>query len=265
MKLRYRATIEYDGTDFHGFQIQARGRTVQGELEKAIERITQTPVRVLGAGRTDAGVHAVGQVIAFDASWRHTAQALHRALNAVLPCDIAVSYLTTTHSAFHPRFDARGRQYRYTVVNQPIRSPIWARSAQHVPEPLDLRAMREASQALVGSHDFAAFGKPAQGDSTVRCVTQAEWFFENWRDNRAKFLVFEITANAFLYRMVRNVVGTLLRVGRGELTSGEFKAIMEARDRASAGPPAPPCGLCLVKVQYTDNEGRTGQAVENKT
>jgi tRNA pseudouridine38-40 synthase len=254
MKLRYRATIEYDGTDFHGFQIQARGRTVQGELEKAIERITQTQVRVLGAGRTDAGVHAVGQVIAFDVYWRHSAQALHRALNAVLPRDVAVSDLTTTHSTFHPRFDAKCRRYRYTVINQPIRSPLWSRGAHHVPEPLNMGAMREASQALVGSHDFTAFGKPTQGDSTVRYVTQAEWFLENWRDSRAKLFIFEITANAFLYRMVRNVVGTLLRVGRRELTPDEFIAIMEAGDRATAGPPAPPCGLCLVKVEYTDNE-----------
>jgi tRNA pseudouridine38-40 synthase len=254
MKLRYRATIEYDGTDFHGFQIQAQGRTIQGELEKAIERVTQTQVRVLGAGRTDAGVHAVGQVIAFDVYWRHSAQALNRALNAVLPGDIAVSDLTTTHSSFHPRFDAKCRRYRYTVINQPIRSPLWSRSAHHVPETLNIGTMREASQALVGSHDFAAFGKPTQGDSTVRYVTQAEWFLENWRDTRGKLFIFEITANAFLYRMVRNVVGTLLRVGRSELPPGEFIAIMEAGDRASAGPPAPPGGLCLVKVEYTDNE-----------
>jgi tRNA pseudouridine38-40 synthase len=114
--------------------------------------------------------------------------------------------------------------------------------------------MREASQGLIGSHDFAAFGKPTQGDSTVRYVMRAEWFFENWRYSQAQLLTFEITANAFLYRMVRNVVGTLVRVGRRELTPGEFIAILEAGDRANAGPPAPPCGLCLVKVEYKDKE-----------
>lgn len=253
MELRYRATVEYDGTDFLGFQIQARGRTVQGELEKAIERITQKQVRVLGAGRTDAGVHASGQVIAFDVSWRHTDQVLHRALNAVLPGDIAISHLTTTYPAFHPRFDAKWRQYRYTILNQPIRSPLWARDAYQVAEPLDVEAMGEASQALVGSHDFAAFGKPTQGQSTVRHVMRAEWFVQHPRGIKGKLLVFEITANAFLYRMVRNIVGTLVRVGRGEFLPNEVTALMEAKDRAASGPPAPPCGLCLVRVEYADH------------
>lgn len=252
MELRYQATVEYDGTDFHGFQIQARGRTVQGELEKAIERITQAQVRILGAGRTDAGVHASGQVIAFDASWRHPTQTLHRALNAVLPRDVAISHLTTTHLTFHPRFDAKWRQYRYTILNQPIRSPLWARNTHHVAEPLDVGAMGAAGLILIGSHDFAAFGKPTQGESTVRHVMQAEWLVESLRDIEGKLLIFEIRANAFLYRMVRNIVGTLLRVGRGELSPDEVAALLETKDRAAAGPPAPACGLCLVKVQYAE-------------
>ncbi len=253
MKSRYRATVEYCGTDFHGFQVQAQGRTVQGELEKAIERITQTQVRILGAGRTDAGVHASGQVIAFDVAWRHTTQTLHRALNAVLPVDVAIRQLTTTRPTFHPRFDAKSRRYRYIILNQPIRSPLWMRYAYHVSEPLHAEAMREASQWLIGSHDFAAFGKPTYGDSTVRRVMQAEWFTEHVEGIEGKFLPFEITANAFLYRMVRNVVGTLLRVGRGELTSAEIPALLKARDRAAVGPPAPPWGLYLVKVEYGDD------------
>lgn len=257
MEIRYQAKVEYDGTDFSGFQIQARGRTVQGELEKAIERITQKQVRVLGAGRTDAGVHALGQVIAFDVFWRHTDQELHRALNAVLPGDIALSHLTASYPAFHPRFDALWRQYRYTILNRPIRSPLWERNAYHVTQPLDVEAMRGASQSLVGSHDFAAFGKPTQGVSTVRNVMRADWFVEHPRDTiQGKFLVFEIRANAFLYRMVRNVVGTLVRVGLGALSPDEVVALLETKDRAAAGPPAPPCGLCLVKVEYTDNEQR---------
>jgi tRNA pseudouridine38-40 synthase len=256
MEHRYRATVEYDGTDFLGFQIQARGRTVQGELEKAIERITQKQVRVLGAGRTDAGVHASGQVIAFDVSWRHTDEELHRALNAVLPADIAIRQLTTTYAAFHPRFDAKWRQYRYTVLNQPLRSPLWARKAYHVAEPLDVEAMAAASQALVGSHDFAAFGKPPQGDSTVRDVARARWFVEGPGDVEGKLVLFEITANAFLYRMVRNIVGTLVRVGRGEFPPGEIMSLLGSKDRAATGPPAPACGLCLVKVTYADNRYR---------
>ncbi len=246
MELRYRATVEYDGTDFLGFQVQARGRTIQGELEKAIERVTQKQVRILGAGRTDAGVHASGQVIAFDVSWRHTTPELQRALNAVLPIDIAIRDLTTTYFTFHPRFDAIRRRYRYTILNQPVRSPLGARYAYHVPEPLDVEAMREAGRQFIGCHDYAAFGKPTQGESTLREVMQAEWFAEG------TLLTFEITANAFLYQMVRNIVGTLVRVGRGELSPGEVTALLEAGERAAAGPPAPARGLCLMGVEYAD-------------
>jgi tRNA pseudouridine38-40 synthase len=253
MEHRYRATVEYDGTEFLGFQIQARGRTVQGELEKAIERITQEQVRVLGAGRTDAGVHSSGQVIAFNVSWRHTDEELHRALNAVLPADIAVRHLATTYATFHPRFDAKWRQYRYTVLNRPLRSPLWARKAYHVAEPLNVEAMAAASQALVGSHDFAAFGKPPQGDSTVREVARAEWFVEDLYHVEGRLLLFEITANAFLYRMVRNIVGTLVRVGRGELAPAEIVSLLGSKDRAATGPPVPACGLCLVMVTYADD------------
>lgn len=257
MELRYRAQVEYDGTDFSGFQIQAQERTVQGELEKALERITQKQVRVLGAGRTDAGVHASGQVIAFDLSWRHTDQELHRALNAVLPGDIAIRRLTASHPDFHPRFDALWREYRYTILNRPIRSPLWRRNAYHVGQPLDVEAMVAASQPLVGNHDFAAFGKPTQGEITVRDVMRADWLVEHPRDIEERLLVFEIRANAFLYRMVRNVVGTLVRVGLGALSPSEVVALLETKDRAAAGPPAPSCGLCLVKVKYTHSEQRT--------
>jgi tRNA pseudouridine38-40 synthase len=249
MELRYRATVEYDGTDFFGFQIQAEGRTVQGELERAIEQVTQSRVRVTGAGRTDTGVHASGQVIAFDVAWRHTLDDLQRALNAVLANDVAISQLKTAQPCFHPRFDARWRRYRYTILNQPIRSPLHTRYAHHVSESLDTQIMRRASQRLVGTHDFAAFGKPTQGDSTIREVKEAEWFEERSADEK-KLLIFEITANAFLYRMVRNIVGTLLRVGQGELSPDDVAAILRSRDRAEAGPPAPACGLCLVAVEY---------------
>lgn len=254
MELRYRATLEYDGTDFQGFQIQARGRTIQGELEKAVERITGKQVCVLGAGRTDAGVHATGQVIAFDVSWQHSVRELQRALNAVLPEDMAISQLTTTYATFHPRFDAKWRQYRYTILNQPVRSPLWARHAHYVAEYLDVQAMEEASQALIGSHDFAAFGRPPRGENTVRHVLRVEWHVQHPGHTRGKLLVFEITANAFLYRMVRNIVGTLTRVGRGEFSPDKVIALLEVKDRAASGPPVPACGLCLVGVGYADSE-----------
>ena len=244
MVQRYRATVEYDGYDYLGFQIQACGRTIQGELEKALERVVQQPVRVLGAGRTDAGVHATGQVIAFDCAWRHPVSHLQRALNAVLPLDVAVRELVPAPADFHPRFDAVWRCYQYTIVNQPVRSPRWQRYAWHVPDRLCLAAMQSASQFLVGTHDFAAFGKPTQGESTLRQVLRAGWQAEDTR------LIFEITANAFLYHMVRNIVGTLTRVGRGELPPEAVASLLKAGEPAAVAPPAPACGLCLVRVEY---------------
>jgi tRNA pseudouridine38-40 synthase len=246
MELRYRAIVEYDGYEFLGFQYQAQGRTIQGELEEALERITQQRVRIVGAGRTDAGVHAVGQVIAFNVAWRHGSEHLQRALNAVLPADIVIKECNITRSDFHPRYDALWRQYRYTVLSQPVRAPLWQRYAHHVSETLDVEAMRVASRHLIGSHDFAAFGKPTQGPSTVREVMQAEWLVEGNR------LIFEITANAFLRHMVRSIVGTLLRVGRGYLGPDEIIRLLESGNRAAAGPPAPASGLCLMKIGYAD-------------
>lgn len=246
---RYQAIIEYDGTDFLGFQRQAHGllRTVQAELEAALGRIGWTGKAVLGAGRTDAGVHASGQVIAFDFDWRHGDDDLLRALNANLPPDVAVKSLAACAPDFHPRFRARGRRYRYAIYNAPVRSPLAARYAWHVwPPALNVEAMQAASRALVGRHDFAAFGMdPEGGHSRVRTVSTAEW-------SRApgSRLYFEIQADAFLYRMVRSSVGALKKVGAGDLTVVEFAAILNSRDRSQCPPLAPPQGLCLVEVLY---------------
>ena len=241
---RYRALVEYDGTDFLGYQIQAQGRTVQGEIEKALGKVTQSKIRIDGAGRTDAGVHATGQVIAFNTIWRHSVEDLHRALNATLPPDIIVSDLKITDKAFHPRFDALSRTYQYTIINQAWPSVLYRRSMYHLRKRLNVTAMHQASRFLLGSHDFASFGKPPQGEITVRRVTQADWIVD---DNR---LIFEITANAFLYRMVRTIVGTLIQVGLGELAAEQVKTIIEAQDLTRSAPPAPPHGLCLVRVTY---------------
>ena len=241
---RYRGTIEYDGTDFLGYQIQAVGRTVQGELEKSLAQVTGTAIRVDGAGRTDAGVHALGQVIAFNAIWRHTLTDLHRALNATLPHDIVVRDLKIAEDGFHPRFSALSRSYRYTIINQPWPSALQRRYAHHVREPLDVAAMRAASQYLLGSHDFASFGQPPQGEITVREVTQADWLVEGKR------FIFDITANAFLYRMVRTIVGTLLQVGVGRLAPTEVEQILAAHDLTRSAAPAPAHGLCLMRVVY---------------
>ncbi len=242
--MRVRATVAYDGTEYRGFQRQLSEPTVQEALETALERITQTPIRVLAAGRTDAGVHAKGQVIAFDTSWQRGLSVLQRAMNAVLPPDVAVRGLQQVASDFHPRFDAQSRRYRYTVYNAPVRSPLARRSSLHVRRRLDVAAMEQAASALVGTHDFATFGRPPQGDNTVRCVLEVAWRHD------PPWLFFEIEANAFLFRMVRSIVGTLLAVGRGKLSPDEFDQVLASQDRSLAGKTAPARGLCLIQVAY---------------
>jgi tRNA pseudouridine38-40 synthase len=245
---RYRAVVEYDGTDLLGFQRQATGRTVQGELEAALSRIGWTGPSVLGAGRTDSGVHAAGQVVAFDFDWQHGEDDLARALNANLPTDIAIKALAACASQFHPRFDARARRYRYTLYNQPARSPLAARFAWQVWPALDLARLQAGSQTLLGRHDFAAFGSdpdPKGGRSTVRTVQLAEW-----RTAPGGWLTFDIQAEAFLFRMVRSVVGALKRLGAGEMTVGQLEALLASGDRAQCPPIAPAHGLCLMEVIY---------------
>lgn len=243
---RYRAVVEYDGTDFLGYQIQAAGRTVQGEIEESLKRITQLAVRIEGAGRTDSGVHAIGQVIAFNVTWKHSLADLHRALNATLPPDIVMSDLKITDDTFHPRFSALSRSYRYTVLNQRWPGALQRRYAYYVRDKLDLAAMSEASRYLLGSGDFASFGKPPQGENTVRHVKRADW------SESGSLLFFDITANAFLYRMVRTIVGTLIEVGSGRLAPYEVKDILDARDLTRSAPPAPAHGLCLMRVTYPE-------------
>jgi tRNA pseudouridine38-40 synthase len=245
--MRVRAIVAYDGTDYSGYQRQDNAVTVQEALEAALARVTASDpgsVTILAAGRTDAGVHASGQVIAFDTAWRHGLDDLHRALNAVLPADIAVLEVKETAASFHPRYDARSRRYRYSIYNTSIRSPLERRYSLHVAAPLDVEAMQRAARLLIGEHDFVTFGQPPQGNNTVRRVLEAEWRGESPQ------LHFDIEANAFLYRMVRSIVGTLLQVGRGEWDVGAFEAALAACERSQAGPTAPPHGLCLVKVIY---------------
>ncbi len=238
------AVIEYDGTDYLGFEWQAEGRTIQGEIERALAEVTRRETRIVGAGRTDAGVHAVGQVISFVPQWKHSLPELQRAMNALLPEDIAVHQMAWVADDFHPRFSAVGREYRYTILNQPCRSPLARRFAYHYLRPLDVEAMARAARCLVGSHDFASFGRPPQGGNTVRQVYRAECTRQD------QFIYFDIVANAFLYRMVRNIVGTLLLVGIGELSPERFEEILQAKDRRRAGPASPAHGLCLMRVNY---------------
>jgi tRNA pseudouridine38-40 synthase len=255
--MRARAIVCYDGTDYAGSQRQADVPTVQETLETALRQVTQKETTVLAAGRTDAGVHAVGQVIAFDTSWPHGSGDLQRAMNAVLPSDVAVRELEEAAADFHPRFDARRRHYRYRIHQASIRSPLARRYSLHVPYPLHLEAMDEAAQILVGEHDFATFGQPPQGDVTVRRVFRADWEpepgcgqpFDSNQDDMT-FLRFDIEANAFLYRMVRSLVGTLLDVGQGRMSVGAFEEAFASCERGHAGKTAAPHGLCLIKVTY---------------
>ncbi len=240
--MRLLAIIEYDGTDFQGFQVQKRGRTVQGELERALEQITGDKVRVMGGGRTDSGVHALGQGAHFDTTWDRPLETLERALNAVLPTDLAIRSLAAVDPKFSARYSAASRTYRYTILNQATRSPLACRYALLVPQPLDAGAMADAAALLVGVHDFSAFGTPPQGDNPVRELYRAEMA------RRDAWVTIELEANAFLYRMVRRIVGTLLWVGRHELSAAEFGEVLAKRRRA--GQSAPPHGLCLVQVKY---------------
>lgn len=244
---RYKLIIEYDGTDFLGFQRQAVGRTVQSEFEAALNHIGWMGKSIVGAGRTDTGVHARGQAIAFDLEWKHGEGDLLRALNANLPQDIAVKSVVECAPDFHPRFSARGRRYRYTIYNAPVRSPLFARSTWHLwPPALNVEAMQAASRLLVGQQDFAAFGAdPEGGENTVRTIEQAKW-----SAILGTFVYFDIQANAFLYRMVRSLVGALKCVGASELTVEAFKEILRSRDRSKCPPLAPPQGLCLMEVLY---------------
>jgi len=240
----YKAIIAYDGTDFLGFQIQAQGRTVQGVLEHRLAQMAKTSIRVVGAGRTDAGVHATGQVISFKLPWKHSTAKLEKALNATLPNDLVITTLTTTYDHFHPRFDARSRQYRYTILNQPHRDVIKQRYVTHIARPLDVSRMQKASSLLLGTHDFASFGRPPQGNNTIRTITQAEWLVDGSE------IQFYVTANAFLYRMVRSIVGTLIQIGIGRMEVDDMKHVLQAKDRSKAGAPALTNGLCLINVNY---------------
>jgi tRNA pseudouridine38-40 synthase len=245
--VRYRARVEYDGTDFAGFQAQPGTRTVQGELEAALGRLVGGRVVVDGAGRTDAGVHAAGQVIAFTYPGRLSAAELQRALVAILPADVAIRDLRRAPRGFHPRHAARYREYRYTVWNGP-RSPLRERFALGVRAPLDTAAMARAGSALEGRHDFRAFG--AADGTTVRTVHAV-------RVRRTGPLVtIDVRADAFLRGMVRRIVAVLLEVGRGKLDEADVVVALAAGRPALAGATAPAKGLCLRRVAL----GRPEQA-----
>ncbi|MCL5958470.1 MAG: tRNA pseudouridine(38-40) synthase TruA [Chloroflexi bacterium] len=259
--------VEYDGTDFYGSQLQRGRRTVQAELEGALDRLTREKLRVVFAGRTDTGVHAVGQVVNFKTRAKYSAEVFARALNALLPKDIAVVESSFVPLSFNARFSARQREYRYYIHNSAVRSPLLRRTLLHVSQPLALGPMQEACRVLEGEQDFASFAgslskrgtvavqaqrsdvQPKRG--TVRRVFRADCAkVEKREDQRGDIIQVEIAADAFLPHMVRNIVGTLLWVGQGKIDVDDFRRILAARDRSLAGPTAPAHGLTLVKVDY---------------
>ncbi|HEY3143181.1 MAG TPA: tRNA pseudouridine(38-40) synthase TruA [Acidimicrobiales bacterium] len=254
--VRARLLVAYDGAGFHGFAAQPGVRTVGGTLREALEKILRRPIELTCAGRTDAGVHAWGQVVTFDApADRFDPVLLQRSLNRLCAPAIVVREASEAAPDFDARFSATARTYRYTVVNRPVPDPFLAHLAWNVDEPLDLDLLRLGCDPLVGDHDFSAFcRRPKRSDggpppSLIRHVRSA-----GWTDLGNGVLRFEITANAFCHQMVRAVVGTLVDVGTSRLHAGEMLGILAGRDRSAAGSLAPPQGLCLWEVHYEDSQ-----------
>lgn len=243
---RIRLTIEYDGTEFHGWQVQPGARTVQEELEKAHQQVTGERVRITGAGRTDGGAHALGQVAHTDTSTRLAEGELLRAYNAVLPRDVTVREVRRAPDDFHARYSARAKVYVYRIDNRPVRPAVERRYRWHCPGPLDLKAMSEAAGCLVGLHDFSAFRAASCG--AVNPVREVERV--DVAGSPGELVEIHFEARSFLQHMVRIVAGTLVDVGRGRRSRAQVLEALESRDRRRAGPTAPPHGLYLVAVRY---------------
>jgi len=244
--VRVRLTIAYHGAGFRGMASQPDQRTVAGVLRSALEKLLQAPVDLAVAGRTDAGVHAWGQVVAFDAAEGAVEpDVLLRRLNRLLAPEIVIRSAAVADGGFDPRRQATGRRYRYTVLHRPLPDPWLADTAWWVPAPLDLRTMRAGCDPLLGEHDFSSFCRKQGDASLVREVREAEW-----TDLGGGLLRFEVEASSFCQQMVRALVGTLVDTGLGRRTAADVGFALRSRDRARAGQVAPPHGLCLWEVSY---------------
>ncbi len=241
---RYKLILTYDGTRFHGSQRQLNVRTVQGVVEDALWKLGWTGTSVLMAGRTDAGVHAVGQVVAFDFDWNHLEVELLKALNALLPEDVAVSQAEVIHDDFHPRYHARSRGYQYCIYMQASRNPMLERYAWRVWPVPEIRILQATADHLKGVHDFAAFGNPMQPDgNTIRELISASW------KQTGEMLYFDVQANAFLYHMVRRLVSSQIKLAQGWMDMQQLLNYLH-RPEAQIQGLAPPQGLTLVSVHY---------------
>jgi tRNA pseudouridine38-40 synthase len=242
----FKLIIEYDGTRYFGWQRQVEKPTIQAEIERVLSRITQQPVILKGSGRTDAGVHALGQTANFHCETRLNSKTIQHALNSLLPADIVIRDCSEVPDGFHARYDVLFKTYQYQILNHPIPSAMERDFSWHIQKPLNVQAMREAICSLKGTHDFKAFeGVGSPRTHTVRTIDRTE-IIENgkgiWR--------ILIKGDGFLRFMVRNIVGTLVRIGMGKMPSEEMKCILQSRDRARAGETAPARGLFLVEVLY---------------
>ena len=249
--MNFRLLIQYDGTDFHGWQVQAGDRTVQGELTKVVSLLEGREVFVCGSGRTDAGVHAEGQVANIKIERSFTPEKLRSAINGNLSKDVRILTVEEVPEDFHARFSAKGKTYLYRVVKSPVMSPFWVRYAAHESRSLDVTQMSEAAKSFLGKHDWTAFSA-AQSDAEDRVRTVTEFSVTERFDERAgaDLVEFRVSGDGFLRYMVRSLVGTLLEIGRGERDSDTIPTAIASADRSLAGVTAPAHGLTLLKVYY---------------
>jgi tRNA pseudouridine38-40 synthase len=246
MLKNFKITIEYDGTDYHGWQRQADDRTIQGEIEKALMTMTGNKVILTGSGRTDAGVHAFGQAANFHCRTALDPDVFQKALNSLLPKDIVITGCTQVSVKFHARYDVKSKSYHYRILNRDLPAAIFRQYAWYIRKRLNLDAMASSLRYIIGTHDFKAFeGTGSPRANTIRSVMHAD--LEKMDDG---YLIFKIQGNGFLRFMVRNIVGTLVDVGLGKITPNDFNNILLSKDRNLAGVTAPAHGLFLMQVTY---------------
>ena len=249
--MNIKLTVEYDGTNYCGWQTQPNGRSIQSVLEEAVSTFLRSPTRVIGSGRTDAGVHAEGQVANVQLQREMSPARLRNAINGNLPGDVRVLFVDVVPDDFHARYSARGKKYTYRIVHERVMSPFWKRYAHLESRALDLAAMRQCAKLFLGEHDWTAFSA-AQSDSETRVRNVTELNVSDGWDSRGRCHLIELTisANGFLRYMVRSIVGTLLAAGRHEIDEGTIARAIQDGDRSLAGATAPPHGLTLMSVQY---------------